>query len=120
MTHLILDAEWENEKDGRQLEEETWTMGILDRLCEKNGLCVLKRVIHCFQPQGMTCLYLLAESHLSIHTWPESRFCAIDLFCCKGLSEDQIKEIHEDLQREFGFCRLRSQTIERSFPILSS
>ena len=35
-----------------------------------------------FEPQGVTLLALLAESHASIHTWPCERYCAIDLYTC--------------------------------------
>ena len=35
-----------------------------------------------FHPQGVTALALLAESHISIHTWPELRYAAIDIFTC--------------------------------------
>jgi len=35
-----------------------------------------------FQPQGVTLLALLAESHASIHTWPELGYAAIDLYTC--------------------------------------
>ena len=37
---------------------------------------------HQFSPQGATCLFLLSESHVSCHTWPEHRSCFIDVFCC--------------------------------------
>jgi len=35
-----------------------------------------------FKPQGVTLLALLAESHASVHSWPELRYCAIDLYTC--------------------------------------
>ncbi len=35
-----------------------------------------------FQPQGVTLLALLAESHASVHTWPELSYCAVDLYTC--------------------------------------
>ncbi len=35
-----------------------------------------------FQPQGVTLLALLAESHCSIHTWPEIGYAAVDLYTC--------------------------------------
>jgi len=35
-----------------------------------------------FEPQGVTALALLAESHLSIHTWPEHGYAAVDAFTC--------------------------------------
>ncbi len=37
---------------------------------------------HHFEPQGTTMVLLLAESHLAIHTWPEERFAAMDIFTC--------------------------------------
>lgn len=37
---------------------------------------------HKFEPQGVTILLLLAESHLSIHTWPEKNYAAVDVFTC--------------------------------------
>jgi S-adenosylmethionine decarboxylase len=38
--------------------------------------------VHQFEPQGLTGIVLLAESHLSIHTWPERGEAAIDIFTC--------------------------------------
>ena len=35
-----------------------------------------------FEPQGVTAIALLAESHLSIHTWPEAQYSAVDIFTC--------------------------------------
>ncbi len=37
---------------------------------------------HKFEPQGVTAVVLLAESHLSIHTWPEEGYAGIDIFTC--------------------------------------
>ena len=37
---------------------------------------------HKFEPQGLTSLALLAESHMSIHTYPEMGYAAIDVFTC--------------------------------------
>lgn len=43
---------------------------------------LLQQVSHKFSPQGVTSLGLLAESHISIHTWPEHGYAAIDIFTC--------------------------------------
>lgn len=40
-----------------------------------------------FEPQGVTLLALLAESHASVHTWPEIGYCAIDLYTCGDKTE---------------------------------
>lgn len=42
----------------------------------------LKTSVHKFEPQGVTGIILLAESHISIHTWPEIGFVAVDIFTC--------------------------------------
>ena len=46
------------------------------------GATVLNRFSHQFHPQGVTVVYALAESHLSIHTFPENGCCAIDVYTC--------------------------------------
>ena len=43
---------------------------------------LLGEVAHRFEPQGVTALGLLAESHISIHTWPELGYAACDVFTC--------------------------------------
>ncbi|PFA60757.1 MULTISPECIES: adenosylmethionine decarboxylase [Bacillus] len=43
-----------------------------------------------FQPYGVTVLVLLSESHLSIHTYPEKNFAAIDCYTCGTTVEPQI------------------------------
>jgi len=45
-------------------------------------LHVIGEVTYQFQPYGYTLLYLLSESHYSIHTYPEYHSCYIDIFCC--------------------------------------
>jgi len=42
-----------------------------------------------FEPQGFTAVALLAESHLSIHTYPESGYAAIDVFTCGDASRPE-------------------------------
>ena len=46
------------------------------------GATVLNRFSHQFVPQGVTVVYALAESHISIHTFPENGCCAVDVYTC--------------------------------------
>jgi len=46
------------------------------------GAELVGSVSHQFAPQGVTVLGLLAESHISVHTWPERGYVAIDAFTC--------------------------------------
>lgn len=44
---------------------------------------VIQVVSHKFQPHGVTVVVAIAESHLSIHTWPEYGYAAVDVFTCR-------------------------------------
>jgi len=55
---------------------------LMKKIIEVGKLNVLGEIKHQFKPIGVTLLYLLSESHLSIHTYPEKNYCAIDLYCC--------------------------------------
>ena len=46
---------------------------------------VIGEVFHRYAPQGVSGTVLIAESHLSVHTWPESGYAAVDIFTCGDL-----------------------------------
>lgn len=50
---------------------------------------LLQEVTHQFHPYGVTALALLAESHISIHTWPEDGYIAVDIFTCGQHTEPE-------------------------------
>ena len=47
-----------------------------------SGATVLGESFHHFSPQGVSGVVVIAESHLSIHTWPEYGYAAVDIFTC--------------------------------------
>lgn len=57
---------------------------LFDTMLSLCGFNVLEVVEHHFQPQGYTCLWLLAESHLAVHTFPEHGRTYIELASCNG------------------------------------
>lgn len=61
--------------------------------------CTLLGVVaHKFEPQGASVVVLVAESHLSIHTWPECNYAAVDIFTCgNALPREGVKPILEAL-----------------------
>jgi len=77
--HLILDLYKCDQEILNDYEE-------LQRLLEASLVMAKANVLRIFgekfKPQGVTLLALLAESHASIHTWPEIGYCAIDLYTC--------------------------------------
>ena len=52
------------------------------RAVHESGLTVVDEGFYKFSPHGFTCFLLLAESHASLHAWPEYDYCAIDIFTC--------------------------------------
>jgi S-adenosylmethionine decarboxylase len=58
---------------------------VLRDAAEAAGACVLSAHFHGFGAgMGVTGVLLLAESHISIHTWPERSYAAVDVFMCGG------------------------------------
>ncbi len=49
------------------------------------GATVVGEVFHRYAPQGVSGTLLIAESHMSVHTWPEAGYVAVDIFTCGGL-----------------------------------
>ena len=62
------------------LNDEHYLVRLLEEAAVISGATVLETVFKKFDPQGATVICLLAESHISIHTWPEESYFAIDLF----------------------------------------
>lgn len=54
----------------------------MDNAVMASGATILKKNSHTFPPHGLTSVYLLSESHASIHTYPEFGTCFVDLFTC--------------------------------------
>ena len=65
-----------------KLNDAEWLQSQLVEAAEASGACVLSVQSKQFEPQGATVLVLLSESHLSIHTYPEKGFAAIDCYTC--------------------------------------
>ena len=58
------------------------------REASKHGLAtLLDEISHEFVPHGVTVVGLLAESHIAVHTWPEYRYAAADIFTCGSTTE---------------------------------
>jgi len=93
--HLIAEF-WR----GRIIESPKEMERILNEAVKKAKNIPLKVTIHKFQPQGMTGVVLLAESHLSIHTWPEINYVAIDIFTCgqKAMPFKALEYLKEEFQ----------------------
>lgn len=63
---------------------------IVLRALKTAGTSVINSFFHKFSPHGITGIIIIAESHFAIHTWPEFRYAAVDLFTC-GDSIDNLR-----------------------------
>ena len=77
--HLLLELYRCNSE---KLNDESFLRSILNRASKLANATVLNLISNKFEPQGVTAIALLAESHISIHTWPESNYSAVDIFTC--------------------------------------
>jgi S-adenosylmethionine decarboxylase len=68
------------------LDDLSGIRAAFERAVEVCGATVLNRFSHQFHPQGVTIVYALAESHISIHTFPEEGSCAIDVYTCGNMN----------------------------------
>lgn len=64
------------------LNDEHFLVDLLENAAAASGATVLKTVYEKFEPQGVTVICLLSESHISIHTWPEEGKAACDIYTC--------------------------------------
>jgi S-adenosylmethionine decarboxylase len=81
--HLIVDLHDAQGLDDIDLIETT-----LRRCVDAARATLLHIHLHHFQPNGVSGVAVLAESHISIHTWPEAGYAALDVFMCGSANPD--------------------------------
>lgn len=62
----------------------------LTESARQSGATIVKSVFHRYNPHGVSGVIVIAESHISIHTWPEYGYAAVDFFTC-GESVDPMR-----------------------------
>ena len=109
--HLLLEL---YRCDFEKLNDESFLRCTLNRASKLANAKVLNLISNKFDPQGVTAIALLAESHISIHTWPESNYSAIDIFTCGQNMKPELASQYliEALKAEEHFLRV----IERNPP----
>jgi len=83
-------------EDPKRIEE------ILVEAAKRGNNVPLETAIHKFEPQGITGVVLLAESHIALHLWPEYKYLAIDIFTCgdKATPDKSLAYLKEVFQPE--------------------
>ncbi len=75
--HLVVEMyECDGVLDGEEV------MNYLEEAAKVSNAKVVKSFLHKFNPHGISAVVVIEESHLAVHTWPEYRFVALDVFTC--------------------------------------
>ncbi len=77
--HLLLELK---DCDVKLLNDLDYLREALNAVATLIGATVIKDSFYQFSPQGVSGVVIIAESHISIHTWPEFRYAAVDVFTC--------------------------------------
>jgi len=85
------------------------------RAVDASGLTIVGDRFFQFEPQGVTGTVLLAESHLAIHTWPESGFVTVDVYVCNYTTDNTAKaeRVFAALEAALKPSHTRFQAIQR-------
>jgi S-adenosylmethionine decarboxylase len=109
--HLIAELSDCNSKtlDNLELLEQ-----YLEEAVRLSGATIVRSVFHRYNPQGVSGVVVIAESHLSVHTWPEYAYAAVDFFAC-GESVDPYKALNH-LKDKLGSQSTQLSEIKRGLP----
>jgi len=110
--HLLLEL---YRCDCEKLNDESFLRCTLNKAAKLANATVLNLISNKFEPQGVTAIALLAESHISIHTWPESNYSAVDIFTC---GQNMMPELASQYLIESLMAKEHSlRVIERNPPL---
>lgn len=88
-THLIIDL-----RGARRLDDIEHIDGALREAVAASGATLLHLHLHHFTPNGgVSGVAVLAESHISIHTWPERDYAALDVFMCGDAHPERTLDV---------------------------
>ncbi|MBN2907268.1 MAG: adenosylmethionine decarboxylase [Rhodobacteraceae bacterium] len=110
-THLIIEV-----VNGHGLDDEDRIQTAFRDCVDECGATLLHIHTHKFSPQGVSGVAVLAESHISVHTWPEIGYGAFDVFMCGDADPWRAVGV---LQRAFGTADVRVKELLRGDGLVS-
>ena len=89
--HILLEL---SDCPAELLDSPQTLQGLLEQCARRGGATVVSSNFHHFSPQGVSGVVVIAESHLTVHTWPEHGYAAVDVFTCgRHLIADRIADL---------------------------
>jgi len=104
-THLLLEM-WECSPE--VLKDLDKVRDAMVQAANHAKATVVEVAFHEFNPFGISGMVIIAESHLSIHTWPEYGYAAVDVFTCGDLIKP---EVAADYLAEKFECRMMDKKV---------
>lgn len=101
-----------------KLNDEAFIRDALREAAVSANATLLDIKTHSFAPHGVTGFALLAESHISIHTWPEHNYAAVDVFTCGDTTDPELACKY--LSEQFEAKSQHIITLDRYLPDLCS
>ena len=86
--------------------------GAFGSALRRAGATIVHGLAHSFPGAGLTCVFILSESHAVLHTWPETGTVNIDIFSCS--TRLRSLEAIQELSRSFGARHVTVQEIPRA------
>ena len=111
--HLLIDGYG---GDARKMWDQPFLLRFLDEYPDRLGMTKISKptVLKYAAPQeedsGLSGFVVIAESHISVHTFPQRNYVNIDVFSCKAFDS---KRALKDIQHIFGLQRVKSWVVER-------
>jgi S-adenosylmethionine decarboxylase len=104
--HIIAEVYFEN---AEILNDDKKLVEAMELASVRGGMTVITSSSHKFAPHGATAIVMLSESHVSIHTWPEYGYAALDIYTC-GKNPERV---YEELLKILPIRKSKVKIIER-------
>jgi S-adenosylmethionine decarboxylase len=113
MNKSFLGKQWIIELYGcssNKLNDQDFVRETMLQAARISKATIIKDVFHSFNPQGLSGVVVISESHFAIHTWPEHSCASIDIFSCGDLDVESSLEF---LKESFQPLKLEISTFHR-------
>ena len=102
--------------DAEQIDSLEFWEKILPKTVKGTSMEILHSYFYKFKPQGVTGFLLLSSSHISVHTWPDKRYVAGDIFTCANEKETDLA--FKRLKKAVICEHINAQKINRGYQFL--
>jgi S-adenosylmethionine decarboxylase len=109
--HLVVEY---SDCDKRRLDDLRYLEDAMKEAVRRSGATIVRSVFHRYNPQGVSGVIVIAESHISIHTWPEYGYAAVDFFTCGESVDPHLA--HKYMLEALHAGRSHVQELKRGIP----